>query len=493
MHETMRLSSRLRPAAGPLGSLLLESLRSHARKQPAAEAVGEVGGANLRCSFLELAELISARAQRLVENVAPGEVVAVILPTGIEYVSWFCAAIAAGVRLLPMHTQIAGPEALAAAGRANAVAAVITPGSASASALAHLALRDNRDSPRAPSEVGVLRDRAGAVVLGSSGTLGLPKLAVRESSSLDADAAAVISGMGLTPQDRVVFATPLSHSYGVDVLVAALTAGATLRVLTSFDAELLAQELNGGATVLPGVPFIFDALGRRQGRQRVALRLAVSAGSPLPDRVRQGFHQAWGVDVGQLFGATELGTVAMDVPGSDGFEPGSVGRPLAGVSMRVVDIDDLQRMVSVGEEGELAVRAPSMLSRYLDGEVPMVDGHFLTGDLARIDAGGRVWVTGRLKTLIDVGTYKVNPLEVEAVLSSHQDVAECLVVPLAVSDTVHRIRALVVPQDPAHPPAAEMLRRFLRERIAPIKVPRAFDMVEALPRSPTGKVLRGRV
>jgi len=139
------------------------------------------------------------------------------------------------------------------------------------------------------------------------------------------------------------------------------------------------------------------------------------------------------------------------------------------------------------------VRAPSMLSSYLDGEVPLVDGHLLTGDLARIGADGRITITGRQKLLIDVGAYKVNPLEVENELRTHPGVAECVVVAVAASETVQRLRAVVAIRDGEPRPTADGLRKFLRERLSPIKVPRIIEFVDSLPKSPTGKVLRDQV
>ena len=123
----------------------------------------------------------------------------------------------------------------------------------------------------------------------------------------------------------------------------------------------------------------------------------------------------------------------------------------------------------------------------------MVDGHLLTGDLARIDERGRVYITGRKKLLIDVGAYKVNPLEVEQELARHPGVAECVVVGVALSDTIQRLRAVCVARDGAHAPTAEELRVFLRGRLSANKVPRMIDFAAALPKGPTGKVLRDRV
>jgi long-chain acyl-CoA synthetase len=201
--------------------------------------------------------------------------------------------------------------------------------------------------------------------------------------------------------------------------------------------------------------------------------------------VRREFQERWGVTVGQLYGATELGTVAVGRPDEPGFQPSSIGPALPGVSFRLVPV--------VGDSAstsQLAVSAPSMLSCYLDGDVPLEDGHFLTGDLAALDSEGRLSITGRLKLLIDVGGFKVNPLEVEASLREHPEVRDCAIVPLALSDTVVRPRALIVPVDPATPPRSGDLRAFLRERLAPAKIPRSFDVVDSLPRSPMGKLVR---
>ncbi len=493
MQETQNTPSRYTAFPTNAGSKLIVAIVEHARQRPHAEAVGEADGAERGCTYRELAGLVAAKAACLRARVEPGEVVLALMPGGVEFVAWFCGAIAAGVRLLPLHAQIAGPEALEVARRAGARAAVVGPEMRAGPALAAMAQLPMAASGAPASELTPPTGRLGGVVLGSSGTTGLPKLAVRESASLDADAAGVIGGLGLTSVDRVVFATPLGHSYGVDVLVATLTAGATLRVLTQSDADVLARELERGATVLPGVPFVFEALARRERRGEGPLRLAISAGAPLPTRVRAAFTTVWGVQVGQLYGATELGTVAIDVPGSAGFDARSVGLPLPGVSMRVVDAADATRTLGPGEEGQLVVRAPSMLSEYLDGEVPLVDGHLLTGDLAVIERTGRVRITGRLKMLIDVGAYKVNPMEVEAVLGSHPGVTECVVVPIAASESVQRLRAVVVLARAEQQPTARELRQFVQARLSAIKVPRVVEIAVSLPKSPRGKVLRDRV
>jgi long-chain acyl-CoA synthetase len=133
-----------------------------------------------------------------------------------------------------------------------------------------------------------------------------------------------------------------------------------------------------------------------------------------------------------------------------------------------------------------------MLDRYLEGDAPILDGFFLTGDLGRLDERNRLWITGRLKLQIDVGGLKVNPTEVESLLLEHPAVADCVVLPMPISDTIGRVRAIVVPR-PSASPTTEELRHFLSARLAPYKIPRVIEFRDTLPRSAVGKVLRREV
>ncbi|MEX2218595.1 MAG: fatty acid--CoA ligase family protein [Phycisphaerales bacterium] len=456
----------------------LGALERRACAAPRSVAISEVGPSGRVTASVtaeQLAAHCAARAREMSGSLHAGAAVLLALPSGIDLAAWMVGALAAGLRAVLMHPRCTGAEIARAAGIAGASVVIRDGAGAGAAGLS------TRLAKRAP----------GSVILSSSGTTGLPRLAEREAPALNADAAAVAEGLRLTPDDVVLCIPPLCHSYGVDLLLGALASGAELRVMGEYDGAGAAAQLGAGVTVLPGIPFVFESLLRMGPAGAARPRLAVSAGAPLADAVREGFRERWGVDVGQLYGATELGTVAVHRPDEPDFDPGSVGRPVGGASFLLVEVEDggpPGRGV-----GELAVRAPSMLSRYLDGDVPLRDGHFLTGDLARVDSSGRAWVCGRRKLLIDVGGFKVNPLEVEAALREHPGVADCAVAPIALSETVRRVRAFIVPVDPAGPPKERELRAFLRERLSAVKVPRVFECVAALPRSPTGKLLRSRL
>jgi long-chain acyl-CoA synthetase len=141
--------------------------------------------------------------------------------------------------------------------------------------------------------------------------------------------------------------------------------------------------------------------------------------------------------------------------------------------------------------GQVAISAPSMLSRYLsDQPLELVDGFLPMGDIGRLDERGRLTITGMMKFLIDVGGMKVNPLEVEEAIREYPDVADCAVVPIHVSESVWRVRAIVVPASDDRGLDERALGAFVRERLAPHKVPRVFEVRPSLPRSPTGKLLR---
>jgi long-chain acyl-CoA synthetase len=329
--------------------------------------------------------------------------------------------------------------------------------------------------------------------LRTSGTTGLPKLIHRDGQSLDAVARNVANATQLTPHDRVLAIIPQYHSYGIEnVLLAPLWAGAAIHVCDAFDpATVLTQWREGGVTVMPAVPFVFEVMaGAGPGGDRHSVRLVYSAGGPLPTGVFQAFEDKYGLRIGQLYGATEIGSVTFNEPGKPGFDPQSVGLPLEGVEVRIVDSEDPLCILSTNQEGQIAVRAPSMLSRYLEtSDEPRIDGFFLTGDLGYLDARGALKITGRLKLLIDVGGMKVNPLEIETVMADHPAVRECAVVPIAQSATVSRVKAVIVPH-PGRQVSTEQLRQFARERLAGYKVPRVFELREALPRTALGKVQR---
>jgi len=488
---------------------LLQHLERAAGERPYTVAISVANAALPDIDWASLRQGVHGLGRRLMRDGAAGNVVMICLPNRPEFTTAFLAALRCGMRVFPVSPSLTPAELAAAVTESSARLAVVTPE-------AQAALRGLRVGIIPVDEVSALfadhaagsadptsggldpgMASAGGLLLQSSGTTGLPKIVFRNARSLDAVAEAMATAIGFAADDRVLACVPLCHSYGVEHgLLAPLWAGSQVRLCQGFDLPTVMAELDAGATLFPGVPFIYETLARQAaGRRYPRLRAAYSAGGPLPDAVRDACRDALGLVVTQLYGATEIGSVTYSNPAVDGFDRGSVGRGMRGVDIRILPLDatTARSPVAIGVEGQVAVRAASMFDGYLDGSTgPMLDGYFLTGDLGRLDAAGNLTLTGRLKLLIDVAGLKVNPLEVEAVLGDHPAVSACLVVPLPVTQTVSRLKAIVVPR-PGAAVTGEDLRQFLRGRLASYKVPRVVELRDDLPRSAAGKVLRQHV
>jgi long-chain acyl-CoA synthetase len=246
----------------------------------------------------------------------------------------------------------------------------------------------------------------------------------------------------------------------------------------------------GDITLFPAVPAMFEMLAAVGDAPPVtSLRTAYSAGAPLPQSVMDRFRDRFGVRVAQLYGATEIGSVTFNNPHDEPFDPDSVGKAMRGVDIRILDVTTAAPL-QVGVEGQVAINADSMFDGYLHEDAQLLDGYFPTGDLGKLDEAGRMFITGRLKLLIDVGGMKVNPIEVETVLRQHPAVGDCVVVPIRQSETVHRLKAVVSPRPGIDRPTTAELRTFAKLHLSAYKVPRLFEVRDDLPRSATGKVLR---
>jgi len=487
-----------------MGFQLLERLVGHARTRPDAVAIrapagGAPGGPRgpEQRSWRSLCDDAWAFGERLRRDPPPTGTLAVIAANRIETEVALLGALWSGCQVLPLSPDSPPGEIGPLMARAGA-SALVASGDGEPAA-------DGWDGPTIPLEEisGASREAgepaacalSGALLLHSSGTQGATKIVRRPAAALDALARNVSAGVGLSADDRMLITIPLCHSYGIDFgLLGFVWSGCCIELHERFVPGLAAASLGGGVSVWPAVPLMLDAVSRSAPRVvgASAPRRVISAGSPLPARIAQQFEAAFGVPVGQLYGASEYGAVAYADPQAPGFHPASVGQPFGGVEIRIVDPGSADRgeALPVGVEGEVLVAAPSMMSGYLDSpDGPDARGFFASGDLGRLDEHGALFVTGRRKLLIDVGGRNVNPLEVEAVLARHPDVAEAVVLGVAFSETAARLKAVVVPR-PGRAPSAEALRQFARQHLAPYKVPRSFEVRSEVPRSAAGKILR---
>jgi long-chain acyl-CoA synthetase len=484
---------------------LLDQLARHAREIPDTTAVREVNadkGSERLLTFGQWKDQTELFASYLRQHLSSGSVVILCCLNTLDFHVAFTAILQAGCVAFPISPDAAEPELRTLAERTHALAVIGIQ--RATDALSHLIqvpiplLRpQGTDGERhaVPSMTLYDQEHAG-LRLQSSGTTGHPKIACRSGRSLDAVSENMCQSIGFTEADRVLAMIPLCHSYGLEHgLLAPLWAGSTVHLCKGFDPHLVHQQLaTAGITVLPGVPPIYEMLNQFSSSGLCpTLRVAYSAGSPLPPTVFQAAKRGLGWQIGQLYGATEIGSVTFGDPASKCFNSSSVGKPMNGVEIRIANSNTLSTNGESSEsnEGEILVRAPSMFDGY-EGEdsLKTSDGFFPTGDLGYVDFHGNLVLTGRLKLLIDIGGLKVNPIEVESVLLQHPAVHSCVVVATSLSETVFRLKAIVTPREHVKTPSIDELRRFARERLSSYKVPRVFEFRPSLPRSPTGKILR---
>lgn len=481
---------------------LLDDLRTHAKSRPAFVAACAVGNPEQNLTFLELHHRVAWLAETLGTRIPAGSTVLLCGFNRPSFIASFLGVLAAGDIVFPISIDSAEPEIVSAARRARVAAAIV--GHSAAHVLRRY-FRQNvplNDGDRSELLIepawNASTNRGSALLLQSSGTTAEPKIARRDGASLDAVARAMVNACHFGPDDHVLSAVPLCHSYGLEHgLLAPIAAGSCVHVCEKFElAPVLSELRDRGITMLPGVPFMFDMLARSEGAAFPTLRRAYSAGGPLPRATFDAFLARSGLRIGQVYGATEIGSVTFNDPDSIPFDPASVGVAMDGVDIRILDVTDpsISQALVAGVEGQVAIAARSMMSGYIDGEsAPLLDGYYLTGDLGVLNEKRALTITGRLKLLIDVGGRKVNPAEVEAVLRQHPGVGSVVVVPLRLSETVCRVKAIVTAADQAAELSPGELRAFARQRLSGYKVPRVIEVRDELPTSASGKVLRTRV
>ena len=477
---------------------VLQELEKHAHAMPASVAVRSVVGHGPNIvTHGQLHEQVVALAQSLKQCAEVGSTVLLCCPNQPRYIAAFLSALASRRIIFPVAPESAAPEV-------DAVARISLP-AAAVTDQHHVPLLSALFEQSTPLHDGLVllfhpvstpatRDGP-ALLLQSSGTTAAPKIVHRDAASLDAVTTNMVNACGFTSTDRLLATVPLCHSYGLEHgILAPIAAGSCVHLCEKFDLPLAMQELRQrGITVFPGVPFMFEMICRAAAERFPALRLAYSAGGPLPSAVADEFLQRFDLRIGQVYGATEIGSVTFNDPLNANFNPGSVGLPMTGVQVVILDPDNprIDQPSPPGTEGCIAIKAPSMFRGYLDAPNDLLNGgFFLTGDLGFVEPDGSLRITGRLKLLIDIGGRKVNPLEVEAVLSHHPDVGSSVVLPLRLSDSVQRLKAIVTPARPDVQIQIQDLRRFARERLSAYKVPRVFEVRAQLPLSAAGKIQR---
>jgi malonyl-CoA/methylmalonyl-CoA synthetase len=344
-----------------------------------------------------------------------------------------------------------------------------------------------------------------SMILFTSGTTGRPKGVVSTHASIEAQITSLVEAWEWVSEDRVLLTLPLHHIHGiVNVIGCALWSGARCDLLPAFDAATVAERLAGGElTLYMAVPTIYHRLiahlDQTPEEERLAfaagaggLRLMVSGSAALPIPVLERWRELSGHTLLERYGMTEIG-MGLSNPYRGERVPGSVGTPLPRVEARLVDESDMA--LPDGEPGEIQVRGPSVFLEYWErpGDTRAAfteDGWFRTGDTALI-VQDRYRILGRTSVdILKTGGEKVSALEIEEVLLGHEAVGEVAVVGIDDEEWGQRVVAMVVAKRPVEP---EDLRLWVKDRLAPHKVPKDFYFTDTLPRNALGKTLKRAV
>ncbi|MFL6238517.1 MAG: AMP-binding protein [Actinomycetes bacterium] len=336
--------------------------------------------------------------------------------------------------------------------------------------------------------------RPGRTVILTSGTTGTPKGAQRNAPSNPlSEVNAALSRIPLRAREPIVVAPPLFHGLGYGFVGFSLMMAAPALVRRRFDPELtLADIARHRATTMVVVPVMLrrilelpDAVRRRYDTS--SLRVVVCSGAALPTELAQRFLDEFGDVLYNFYGTTEAAWAAVATPTDLREAPGTVGRPPQGT--RIVLLDDDNNEVAQGAHGRIFVGNDLLFEGYTGGDnKEFVEGLVSTGDVGWFDDDGRLFVEGRDDDMIVSGGENVFPGEVEELLSTHDAVREVAVVGVEDDEMGQRLAAFVVPANGS--PDVEELRSFVKQNLANYKVPRDIQIVDELPRTETGKVLR---
>jgi long-chain acyl-CoA synthetase len=461
----------------PLGPS--ELLRRAARAAPDHPAFGDE---HHRLAYAELDALVtSAACALLAGGLERGDRVALRLPAGRDFVALYLGALRAGLIAVPVNPAYADAEVehlIADSGARRHFDA--------RTAAEFLAGAPAGEDPRAERPAEDV-----AVLLYTSGTSGRARGAMLSTRALAANLDQV-AALNLVEAGDVLFVPlPLTHVFGLNAgLGTALRVGATLVVADRFDpARTLATMAAEGVTAVLGVPGQFAAwLGRPDLRAGFAsVRFAMSGSAKLGRGLVDGYAAA-GIPLYDGYGLTEAAPV-VTVNADGAARPGSVGRPLPGVEIELRDPDGT--VVDDGDPGRIFVRGPNLFSGYWpDGAGgPDAEGWFGTGDIAVADADGALRLVGRSTDLVVVNGFNVYPAEVEAVLAVLPGVAEVAVAGVPDDRTGEAVEAWVVPAAGARLDPDDLLAAAAGS-LARFKVPRRVHVVEALPHTVTGKIVK---
>ena len=464
---------------------------------------------DLALTFADLDDLSARVAGRLHQlGIAPGDPIGIMLPNVAEFPVLYYGALRAGAAMVPMNPLLKEREVahylgdsgarfvFAAPAAADEAAAGAAGAGATCIAVTGTFLDDVQGWP-ARREVAPRADDDTAVLLYTSGTTGTPKGAELTHANMRNNAEVTASTLlALTPDDVVMGCLPLFHSFGQTcALNAAVLVGAGVTLIPRFDAAAALKVIaRDRVTVFEGVPTMYTALLHTDvGADTSTLRVCISGGAALPVEVLHGFAAKFGTQILEGYGLSETSPVA-SFNRLGHAKPGSIGYAVDGVELRVVDADGND--VPLGEVGEIAIRGHNVMKGYWKRPEATADaireGWFHTGDMGTKDEDGFFYIVDRKKDLIIRGGFNVYPREIEEVLYEHPAVLEAAVIGLPHPTHGEEVGAAAVLK-PGATATSEELRDYVKARVAAYKYPRHVWFADALPKGPTGKILKREI
>jgi long-chain acyl-CoA synthetase len=482
--------------------MLVEPLLAHAREKPTELAVIDDAG---QYTYAQLAAM-SIALRRLLSTCTTRPTVGIMLPSGVGFVASFYGTLLAGKAIVPINFLL-GDREIAHVLKDSGVDTVLTmPPLAGRLKDSGLNVIDLLQLPR-PTSIPDLPPNSDlvpskspddlAVLMYTSGTSGLPKGVELTYNNLQSDVDASILHAALKDKHVFLGVIPLFHAFGLTgMMLAPIQLGSLTVYIARFSPVAAWNAIKKhNVSLMFAVPSMYAAIANLKSATAddfKSMYAMLSGGEPLPAALVHKFRERFNQPLYEGYGLTETSPViSINVPQSSQY--GSVGKPLHNAEVRIVD--DSDNALAIESTGEIWLRGPMIMKGYhnLPNETAQVltpDGFFKTGDLGRMDADGFLHITGRKKDMIIVAGEKAFPREIEETLMKHAAVAEAAVVGRRDARRGEVIVAFIVLKEGATA-STDALRDFCREQQMPQwKIPREIFLVESLPHSPTGKVLK---
>jgi long-chain acyl-CoA synthetase len=493
--------------SGNLATILTETAAEHGDRTAFKLDDVELTYGVLEGSSARIAALLKSK------GIEPGDRVGLMLPNVPYFPSVYYAILRAGGVVVPMNVLLKGREvkfyvgdsgakllfawddfgeaAEKGAAEAGAECVLVKPGEFEQLVMEHEP--DTGVADRAADDT--------AVILYTSGTTGTPKGAELSHSNLRQNCTVAARTLGgFTPDDVLLGALPLFHSFGQTCTMnAGVLIGACVTMLPRFDPEKALEIIERDrVTVFQGVPTMYNAMlhaDRADSTDASCLRVCNSGGAAIPVELIRGFEEKFGCDILEGYGLSETSPVASFNHPDKERKPGSIGTPIEGVEMQVWDDDGNE--VPQGEVGEIVIRGHNVMKGYWERpeateEAITDDGWFHSGDMAKMDEDGYFFIVDRKKDLIIRGGYNVYPREIEEVLYEHPAVQEAAVLGVPDESLGEEVGAALVLKKGESLDADEV-KAYVKEQVAAYKYPRKVWFVDDLPKGPTGKILKREI